>query len=343
MNGSNLCVYVQALPLEVAARLWDVYLFEGEVFVCRAALGILRMYAPKLCTQSMEEIMSFLINIPQNVDADILLANIDQIRISKRRFEEMRTKMTNELHIKNGTSPAGANGSMSAERRPSGSTSTFKSIKRAIRTTFLGSSSSSSSSSSQDIVNSSSTHSTQSTSSHGSSSSSSTSRRVQSQSVPDLAASARQQHNQEGSGEDGTSGTGSGTHMQRNSLSRGEAVHHSRHASNSTSSSATNRSSTGSGSAQISGDGSGHGKPRSQSLLQQQQDGEYTGGNGAVDTYTHSKPQAAPGSSSRRNSGNDGHSSRRGDRDREREKEKERDGDAMSPKSPSSNADCVIC
>jgi hypothetical protein len=319
MNGSNLCVYVQALPLEVAARLWDVYLFEGEVFVCRAALGILRMYAPKLCTQSMEEIMSFLINIPQNVDADILLANIDQIRISKRRFEEMRTKMTNELHIKNGTSPAGANGSMSAERRPSGSTSTFKSIKR------------------------SSTHSTQSTSSHGSSSSSSTSRRVQSQSVPDLAASARQQHNQEGSGEDGTSGTGSGTHMQRNSLSRGEAVHHSRHASNSTSSSATNRSSTGSGSAQISGDGSGHGKPRSQSLLQQQQDGEYTGGNGAVDTYTHSKPQAAPGSSSRRNSGNDGHSSRRGDRDREREKEKERDGDAMSPKSPSSNADCVIC
>jgi len=41
----NLSLFCKALPIEVAARVWDCYLLEGEVFIVRAALGLLRMHA----------------------------------------------------------------------------------------------------------------------------------------------------------------------------------------------------------------------------------------------------------------------------------------------------------
>lgn len=37
----------QTLPLEVAAHIWDVYLYEGEMYLMCVALGILKMYAPR--------------------------------------------------------------------------------------------------------------------------------------------------------------------------------------------------------------------------------------------------------------------------------------------------------
>ena len=38
---------IQALPLDVAIRIWDAFLLEGEVFIIRTAIGILRIYAPR--------------------------------------------------------------------------------------------------------------------------------------------------------------------------------------------------------------------------------------------------------------------------------------------------------
>lgn len=72
-------LHLQALPLEAAARIWDCYLLEGEVFILRTALGILRMYAKKLCQASMEVIMKFLVHLPDDIDVDDLLQNIAQV------------------------------------------------------------------------------------------------------------------------------------------------------------------------------------------------------------------------------------------------------------------------
>jgi hypothetical protein len=40
-------IITQTLPLEVAAHIWDVYLYEGEMYLMCVALGILKLYAPK--------------------------------------------------------------------------------------------------------------------------------------------------------------------------------------------------------------------------------------------------------------------------------------------------------
>jgi hypothetical protein len=264
------------------------------------------MYAPKLCTQSMEEVMSFLINLPPNVDADILLANIDQIRISKRKFEEMRNRMTSELHVKNGTTPT-SQGSSSNERRPSGSsTSTFRTIKRAIRTTFLGTSSSSSSAGHDNNTPHSSGQASAGFSGGG---------RAHSSSANDVT-SVRD------NGKERADGSTDGSHsMQRNSLTRGEAVRSiSAHSAHTTSTSSRSSLEKKHSAGDIRTDDHLHAGNQQQNNSQPAggTGGEYFGG--GVDTYQPRMAQGQP--ASRRNSGN-------------------QDVTTPSPKTP--NSDCTIC
>jgi len=89
----NLALFSKALPLEAAARIWDCYLFEGEVFIIRAALGILKMFANILGSHKLEEIMSFLMHLPEDINIDELLSNIAQIKVSEVRYEKVRAKI----------------------------------------------------------------------------------------------------------------------------------------------------------------------------------------------------------------------------------------------------------
>jgi hypothetical protein len=83
----HLTIYAKALPLDVAARVWDCYLSGGELFSLKCALGILRLYAPKLCLLQTEELMSFLTHLPQDLLADQLLDSISQIKITSSKYK----------------------------------------------------------------------------------------------------------------------------------------------------------------------------------------------------------------------------------------------------------------
>ena len=53
---TTLYIY-RALPVAVTIRLWDAYLVEGEVYLLRAALGILRLYSSEiLAMDGIEEV-----------------------------------------------------------------------------------------------------------------------------------------------------------------------------------------------------------------------------------------------------------------------------------------------
>jgi hypothetical protein len=96
----NLSLYAKALHLEATTRLWDAFLGEGDagdLFLARAALGILRMLAPQLCTLSIEGIMSLLVNLPQSIDPDVLLENIKSIPISKNQFYHIRQQFITQV------------------------------------------------------------------------------------------------------------------------------------------------------------------------------------------------------------------------------------------------------
>jgi hypothetical protein len=60
----NLTLFSKALPLEAAMRVWDCILLDGEPAVVRVGLGILRMFALRLRSLSLEGINKLLSRIP---------------------------------------------------------------------------------------------------------------------------------------------------------------------------------------------------------------------------------------------------------------------------------------
>lgn len=59
-----LSLYTKPLPLDVACRVWDVFFRDGEEFLFRTALGILRLYQDVLLHMDLISIAQFLSRLP---------------------------------------------------------------------------------------------------------------------------------------------------------------------------------------------------------------------------------------------------------------------------------------
>lgn len=71
--------------------MWDCYLLAGEVFILRGSLGLLRLFAARLSSLSMEKILPFLAHVPEEaVNADDLMENIQQIKITPHKYDVIR-------------------------------------------------------------------------------------------------------------------------------------------------------------------------------------------------------------------------------------------------------------
>ncbi len=96
----HLTIFAKALPLDVAARVWDCYLAGGELFSLKCALGILRLYAPVLCQLSMEDLMAFLTHLPKDLKADVLLDSVAHINISASKYNRFQEAYKNKMKQK---------------------------------------------------------------------------------------------------------------------------------------------------------------------------------------------------------------------------------------------------
>ena len=88
----HLTLFVKPLPLDCAARVWDVFLGADETYGLRIALGILRLFAPELSTMGLESLMSFLTRLPDNLNADMLLQSVEEIKVPFKKFEKVRER-----------------------------------------------------------------------------------------------------------------------------------------------------------------------------------------------------------------------------------------------------------
>lgn len=86
-----MSLYCRALPLDLVTRIWDVYVLDGDVAIFRAALGILRLFMPRLLKMKFEDIAYFLSHIPaEDIQADELLQAIRSVRVvTKKRFKDL--------------------------------------------------------------------------------------------------------------------------------------------------------------------------------------------------------------------------------------------------------------
>uniref|UniRef100_A0A8K9XL02 TBC1 domain family, member 12b n=1 Tax=Oncorhynchus mykiss TaxID=8022 RepID=A0A8K9XL02_ONCMY len=69
-------LYSKSLPLDVACRVWDVFCRDGEEFLFRTGLGILRLYEDVLLQMDFIYSAQFLTRLPEDIDSDRLFACI---------------------------------------------------------------------------------------------------------------------------------------------------------------------------------------------------------------------------------------------------------------------------
>ncbi|KAJ7987724.1 hypothetical protein DPEC_G00329460 [Dallia pectoralis] len=69
-------LYSKSLPLDVACRVWDVFCRDGEEFLFRTGLGILRLYEDVLLQMDFIHSAQFLTRLPEDIASDRLFACI---------------------------------------------------------------------------------------------------------------------------------------------------------------------------------------------------------------------------------------------------------------------------
>nr|XP_034190106.1 TBC1 domain family member 14-like [Osmia lignaria] len=84
-------VYAKAMPLDVACRIWDVFLRDGDEFLFRTALGVLHLYQEELLKMDFVHGAQFLTRLPENLQADALFNSISQMSttVGTTTFQQM--------------------------------------------------------------------------------------------------------------------------------------------------------------------------------------------------------------------------------------------------------------
>ncbi|XP_030578553.1 TBC1 domain family member 14 isoform X2 [Archocentrus centrarchus] len=77
-------LYSKSLPLDLACRVWDVFCRDGEEFLFRTALGLLRLYQDVLTSMDFIHMAQFLTRLPDLIPAEQLFQHIAAIHMSSR-------------------------------------------------------------------------------------------------------------------------------------------------------------------------------------------------------------------------------------------------------------------
>ncbi|KAK3743038.1 hypothetical protein RRG08_063904 [Elysia crispata] len=82
-------MYSKSLPLDVACKVWDLFFRDGEEFLFRTAIAILKLYEAVLLKMDFIHIAQFLTKLPENISGDQLFKEIESVRMSidKRGFQ----------------------------------------------------------------------------------------------------------------------------------------------------------------------------------------------------------------------------------------------------------------
>ncbi|XP_067408945.1 TBC1 domain family member 12 isoform X2 [Emydura macquarii macquarii] len=74
-------LYSKSLPLDLACRVWDVFCRDGEEFLFRTGLGILRLYEDVLLQMDFIHIAQFLTKLPEDITSEKLFSCIAAIQM----------------------------------------------------------------------------------------------------------------------------------------------------------------------------------------------------------------------------------------------------------------------
>ncbi|XP_066429415.1 TBC1 domain family member 14 isoform X2 [Eleutherodactylus coqui] len=101
-------LYSKSLPLDLACRVWDVFCRDGEEFLFRTALGILRLFEDILTRMDFIHIAQFLTKLPEDLIADDLFISIAAIQMQSRnkKWAQILTALQKDTRDTENRSPA---------------------------------------------------------------------------------------------------------------------------------------------------------------------------------------------------------------------------------------------
>ncbi|XP_041124629.1 TBC1 domain family member 12-like isoform X2 [Polyodon spathula] len=74
-------LYSKSLPLDLACRVWDVFCRDGEEFLFRTGLGILKLYEDILLQMDFIHIAQFLTKLPEDITSEKLFSCIAAVQM----------------------------------------------------------------------------------------------------------------------------------------------------------------------------------------------------------------------------------------------------------------------
>ncbi|XP_066521823.1 TBC1 domain family member 12 isoform X2 [Hoplias malabaricus] len=100
-------LYSKSLPLDIACRVWDVFCRDGEEFLFRTGLGILRLYEEVLLRMDFILIAQFLTRLPDDVSVDKLFNCISctQMTSGNRKWTQVFSALMKDKEMEKGSSP----------------------------------------------------------------------------------------------------------------------------------------------------------------------------------------------------------------------------------------------
>eukprot|EP00062_Callorhinchus_milii_P001360 gi/632937259/ref/XP_007897880.1/ PREDICTED: TBC1 domain family member 12 [Callorhinchus milii] len=102
-------LYSKSLPLDLACRVWDVFCRDGEEFLFRTALGILKLYEGILVQMDFIHIAQFLTKLPEDITSEKLFACITTVQMqssNKRWTQVFASLMKDGKEVEKNHSPA---------------------------------------------------------------------------------------------------------------------------------------------------------------------------------------------------------------------------------------------
>ncbi|XP_037116175.1 TBC1 domain family member 14-like [Syngnathus acus] len=77
-------LYSKSLPLDLASRVWDVFCRDGDEFLFRTALGLLRLFQDVLTNMDFIHMAQFLTRLPDLIPAEQLFQHIAAVHMTSR-------------------------------------------------------------------------------------------------------------------------------------------------------------------------------------------------------------------------------------------------------------------
>ncbi|XP_039299705.1 TBC1 domain family member 14 isoform X2 [Nilaparvata lugens] len=84
-------VFTKAMNLDLACRVWDIFLRDGEEFIFRTALGVLHLCKDTLLEMDFIHGSKYLTKLPEDLPADQLFKSIASVKmtVGKQSFEDL--------------------------------------------------------------------------------------------------------------------------------------------------------------------------------------------------------------------------------------------------------------